>query len=143
MKQTKPFGRAYAPPQKKENAWTKKAEPERWPATKPMDEIDRIPAPPIARTESGQLTLSGVIARASLSFLAAACVLSLYVTVRDSTTVQNMMNVSGTKDSIMMCVTGKVSYFNDDSILARIVGDGHFICTDWKVMPRYTRMVPI
>jgi len=141
MKQTKPFGRAYIPAT--EAAAARHAE-------------TQAPQPPAAQEEGGAaptgsadlFSLSGgalpmdspEVARpwqqkirewCSLAVTVIA-LLTVYVLLRDSMALANLLQQVTTEETVMICKDGKMVY-PDYSIFDRLLNNGRFLCTEWSV----------
>lgn len=143
MKQTKPFGRAYLPAASA--AATAVAEPEGDPTT--------ILEAPTAGVElfslgAGHLPQTPQIAVAPWRkavrdgctlLLLLVVALAIYVGMRDSLMLANLLQQVSTEDTVMVCKDGKVHYA-DNSIADRLLNRGRFVCTEWKVQPTFMRL---
>lgn len=140
MKQTKPFGRAYMP------------------ATEAAADRNAVPqAPHLGATEEGEVATTGSADLFSLSggaipmeypavarpwqhklqewcFMVATVIalLTVYVLMRDSMTLANLLQQVTTEETVMICKDGKMVY-PDYSILDRLMNNGRFLCTEWRV----------
>lgn len=143
MKQTKPFGRAYLPAASA--AVPAVAEPEGDPTT--------ILEAPTAGVElfslgAGHLPQTPQIAAAPWRkavrdgctlLLLLVVALAIYVGMRDSLMLANLLQQVSTEDTVMVCKDGKVHY-PDNSIADRLLNRGRFVCTEWKVQPTFMRL---
>lgn len=138
MKQTKPYGRAYPPPESGSRSRSA-PEPEKYPYVVASDQAD---------TERGPLVFSSPTTRiqaptqrstfATLSIKTALCIAAIiaYVILRDSVFTQNLISMVTNKESVMTCLSGEMQYV-DWSLWDRLVGNGRFVCTEWKVQARF------
>jgi hypothetical protein len=141
MKQTKPFGRAYIPATE---------------AAAARNTETQVSQPPVAQ-EDGGATSTGSADLFSLSggalpmdspevarpwqqkirewcSLAATVIalLTVYVLLRDSMALANLLQQVTTEETVMICKDGKMVY-PDYSILDRLMNNGCFLCTEWSV----------
>jgi len=56
---------------------------------------------------------------------------AVYVLMRDSVVLANMLQELTTEETVMVCKDGKVLY-DGYNPLDRLFGRGHLICTDWQ-----------
>lgn len=139
MKQTKPYGRAFPLPESSSSRSKSAPEPEKHPYMVGSDQAD---------TERGPLVFSGPVTRiqapaerstfATLSIKTVLCVAAIiaYVILRDSVFTQNLISMVTNKESVMTCLSGDMKYA-DWSVWDRLVGNGRFVCTEWKVQSRF------
>lgn len=139
MKQTKPYGRAFRSSDSGSSS----------PPPSPALSVD-IPLP-VTVEDSGERPaldigeqFSATEAASPLPLpvrmlaysLGALVVLAVYVWIRDSLFAQNLINMVTTRETVMICLEGTMRY-HDWSIWDRLVGNGYFACTDWKVQTRF------
>lgn len=143
MKQTKPFGRAYLPATSA--AASAAAEPEGEPNT-----ILEAPAAGVELFSlgAGRLPVEQppppapwrkLVRDASTLLVLVVLALVIYVGMRDSLMLANLLQQVSTEDTVMVCKDGKVQYA-DNSIADRLLDRGHFVCTEWKVQPTFVRL---
>jgi hypothetical protein len=143
MKQTKPFGRAYLPATSATD--TAAAEPEGAPTTileAPAGGVElfslgaghmpQTPPPPAAPWRK-------VLRDTSVLTVWLVLAMVVYVGMRDSLMLANLLQQVSTEDTVMVCKDGKVQYA-DHSITDRLLNRGRFVCTDWKVQPTFVRL---
>ncbi len=61
-----------------------------------------------------------------------------FIAVRDSVFVQNLIMLTSNTKANMICIDGEVRY-EDWSLWKRLVGNGEFLCTDWKAHKKSNR----
>ncbi len=144
MKQTKPFGMAYAP------ASSPAAEP-----TVPMpleagpaQEAGQAgPAAPVDLFNVASSHLEAIetqppsrwkkLVKDGATVVAVAAALSaVYVGMRDSMLLASMLDQVSTEETVMVCKDGKV-YYPDFSIMDRLLNRGRLVCTEWRVQRGY------
>lgn len=144
MKQTKPFGRAYTPAAEAPGA------PGQGPDTPLPPQSDTPAADDGAQAGSsadlfslGAGTLTQDVEqslapwRQKLQGFAvmsgtAVTLLVVFVLMRDSMALANLLQQVTTEETVMVCKEGKMIY-PDYSILDRLMNNGRFLCTEWKV----------
>jgi hypothetical protein len=62
----------------------------------------------------------------------AVTLLVVFVLMRDSMALANLLQQVTTEETVMVCKEGKMVY-PDYSILDRLMNNGRFLCTEWKV----------
>lgn len=138
MKQTKPYGRAYLPPSAQETA----------PAEPPPPSPEHAAAEEEHNASRDLFSLTGetlvyrdapatsstlaTLRQMTLQFVMVLALLLLFVTIRDSLFLARLLDQLSTEDTVMVCKDGKM-YYPDYNPLDRLLGRGHFVCTDWKV----------
>ncbi len=144
MKQTKPFGRAYTPATEAPGA------PGQGPDAPLLPQSDTPAADGGAHAASsadlfslsaGTLTqdeeqplapwrqkLQGVAVMSGT----AVTLLVVFVLMRDSMALANVLQQVTTEETVMVCKEGKMVY-PDYSVLDRLMNNGRFLCTEWKV----------
>ncbi len=142
MKQTKPFGRAYIPAAERMAASAAEA-PAPQVAQPPAAEqpayaggpgdlysVDAVFVPYVSTAEVDGW---GAMARAAVlwAVLGVGAVTG-YVLVRDSMVLQSLLQQVTTEDTVMVCKDGKMVY-DDYSVVDRLLNNGRFLCTEWKV----------
>jgi hypothetical protein len=143
MKQTKPYGRAYLPAAS--IALSAAAEPEGEPSTilevHPAGvELFSLGAGHLPPTPQAPAAPWRKAARDAFSLVLLLVVaLVIYVGMRDSLMLANLLQQVSTEDTVMVCKDGKVQYA-DNSLADRLLDRGHFVCTEWKVQPTFMRL---
>lgn len=143
MKQTKPFGRAYLPAASTAASAAVDAEDE--PSTilethaagvelfslgaGHLPQTPQVPAAPWRKA----------VRDASALLVLVVVALVIYVGMRDSLMLANLLQQVSTEDTVMVCKDGKVQYA-DNSIADRLLDRGRFVCTEWKVQPTFMRL---
>lgn len=144
MKQTKPYGKAYAASDRTEKYPRRQEQPRSVPpivarSTAPASSVTVSAVSP-ARTPQ---SLSGVdwMMKKMAQLVLGVTLCTAYVYVRDSTIVQNFINQVSNFETVMKCEEGRVEY-QDWSVWDRLMGNGRFVCTDWKVQSRFVNPRP-
>lgn len=143
MKQTKPYGRAYLPAAS--TTVSAAAEPAGEPSTileaHPTGvELFSLAAGHLPPTPQAPAAPWRKVARDALSLVLLLVVaLVIYVGMRDSLMLANLLQQVSTEDTVMVCKDGKVQYA-DHSIADRLLDRGRFVCTEWKVQPTFMRL---
>lgn len=143
MKQTKPYGRAFNPSD------TEAPSRARNPVAPPPE---RKPAPPKPSEESSDAFVLDVDSSAFqpaahrsrfiplLTRLALALVVVVAcIGLRDSLLIQNIVTMVSTKETVMICAQGEVQYAGWN-VWDRLVGNGQFVCTEWRVQTRFVNI---
>lgn len=139
MKQTKPYGRAFPPPESGKPTRPKNpAEDRRMQAAEPDQAItERGPLvfnrPSVKIQPPKQRSTLATVAIKTALLIAATLA---YVILRDSVFIQNLITMVTNKESVMTCLSGEMQYV-DWSVWDRLVGNGRFVCTEWKVQARF------
>ncbi|WP_296509485.1 hypothetical protein [Rhodoferax sp.] len=139
MKQTKPFGRAYLTAADSAAAPSPTTIPAALAATASsqlgdlfslhgaaLPAQDQAPAPLWQQKLREWCVLAATV----------AALLSAYVMLRDSMLLANWLQQVTTDETVMVCKDGKMVY-PDYSIVDRLLNNGHFMCTEWKVQRGY------
>lgn len=140
MKQTKPYGRAFSP---SDNNSAKRSD-------KPLDKnpCQRTAAPEPADTDRGALVFNSPTTKiqapkqrskaaiASIKTVLLLAAVLAGITLRDSVFIQNLITMVTNKESVMTCLSGQMQY-EDWSVWDRLMGNGRFVCTEWKVQARF------
>jgi hypothetical protein len=143
MKQTKPFGRAYIPAAEVASASGKNDS-----APTPTPESGSGTGAGEASGHADLFSLSGgaVLAQppkpapswrqkareCGVLALVLMALLTVYVLMRDSVALANLLQQVTTEETVMVCKDGKMIY-PDYSIVDRLLGNGRFLCTEWSV----------
>jgi hypothetical protein len=138
MKQTKPYGRALSA---SDNNSAKRPD-------KTPEQYQRTAAPEPSDTDREALVFNSPTAKiqapkqrstaatASIKAVLVVAAILAYVTLRDSVFIQNLITMVTNKESVMTCLSGQMQY-DGWSIWDRLVGNGRFVCTEWKVQSRF------
>jgi hypothetical protein len=140
MKQTKPYGRAFSA---SDNNSAKRPD-------KPLDPgpYQHTEAPQSADTDRGALVFNTpnatiqaprqrfTAASVSINTMLLVAAILAGITLRDSVFIQNLITMVTNKESVMTCLSGQMQY-EDWSVWDRLVGNGRFVCTEWKVQSRF------
>jgi len=154
VKQTKPFGRAYAlPGENQPSSPAREASPapqassqgaEPVPCGAELFDLRSSASVNAVATPAPWWT---VAARNAAVWLGTLMVMMLvYVGMRDSMLLAKMLDVVATEETVMLCKDGTVRY-NDEADLFTMLADrllsrGHLICTDWRVQRGYLYAPP-
>ena len=153
MKQTKPFGRAFIPSAELQQAQASSDAPPHEPAPSPFPLSPARPS--AANNHSGDifelrsnsvprparpaepLSWRKLLRQGAIYCAVIGGLFVVYVGMRDSMILANMLDVLPTEDTIMQCKAGTVWYDENADIISkiadRILDRGHLICTDWRV----------
>lgn len=138
MKQTKPYGRAHLTSAEREFLARQGPPPRQFtPAQTSVGQADN----PHGAAQAGDSLLSPPARRAKkisllhqgANYLFVLVVsLSIFVFVRDSLLLARLLEQVSSRESVMVCKEGKMHY-PDYNPLDRLLGKGHFICTEWSI----------
>ena len=140
MKQTKPFGQAYAPvSESPSDAAELPALPQPEAPERSAGPNRPAPAHGARPQQRPPATLASVARKLLLLGVATCLFLTGYVLIRDSVDTVNALEHVHTDDTITECKDGKIEY-QGFSIMDRLMGRGTFICTDWHTENRYLHL---
>ena len=136
MKQTKPYGRAFTPTMdaKKGNEAEKVPQKSQKSSSQPSVELFDLSGSKIDDVEQEESHPIQKKLRTIGIFLGITSILlGVYVGMRDSMILGELLDVTPNVETIMVCKDGKMFYKDEYSLLDRILNNGNFICTDWHV----------
>jgi hypothetical protein len=141
MKQTKPFGRAYVPAAEAADARNAKPQEPQPVTAQEHGGTAATGSADLFSLSGGALPLDSLKVatpwrqkmREYCIFAATiAAMLTVYVLLRDSMALANLLQQVTTEETVMICKDGKMVY-PDYSVLDRLMNNGRFLCTEWSV----------
>lgn len=141
MKQTKPFGRAFIPAAEAASAHSAETQVPQPAAAQEDGAAPATGSADLFSLSGGALPMDSPEVASPLQqkmrewcSLAATVValLTVYVLLRDSMTLANLLQQVTTEETVMICKDGRMVY-PDYSILDRLMNNGRFLCTEWRV----------
>jgi hypothetical protein len=142
VKQTKPYGRAATIAN---HTSGRPGKGEQSPATDPLAVLEpdaSTAQAPLAREYQQPSKKTREVGNRGMSwfiilFLVVALGMPLYVLIRDFNVIGSFTDNTYVKDATMVCTDGSIHY-DGLGILDRILGNGSFGCTEWRITKRYT-----
>lgn len=139
MKQTKPYGRAHLTAAEREFLARQTTAPAERPSTRPSDaplgnpDIFDLSGESLGHpTEAFSPPKQPLLRRAMAYTLVASVALTVFVLVRDSLLLAQLLEQVSSREAVMVCKEGTMHY-PDYNPLDRLLGKGHFVCTDWSI----------
>lgn len=139
MKQTKPYGRAHLTSAERELLARQATAPAKPPPPRPSgaspgnpDIFDLGGESLRSRTDAFSPPKQPLWRRVLTHTLVASVALTVFILVRDSLLMAQLLEQVSSREAVMVCKEGKMHY-PDYNPLDRLLGKGHFVCTDWSI----------